>query len=325
MGRRGDHMRDLLDCIKSPSQAVTNAVGGAQVHVHGAHSNICMWLKRYMKWNPEKEEFTTTRMATGCVTWRSVSHGLLYRVWTNCNVGIRKRGKRPMSKSRFALGCSCCGGCLPALCSWSVGSWRRLLNRLAALVLPPAFEVTERPGSSPGTCKKASQPEHFAAIKHHRPEQPLMHNRRPWRRAWPAHRAGMPGASCRRTGGMPGGNAGRSRRPHAYQNEPRYPPNAASKEAVEKLVFTLQSPTATRMQKSDALRQLSVVGTKDICSPWWPRLLGRRGALPHGPLCTGAHSRRERGCGFREALARSKAGSCSVSSSASAYAAMPRP
>ena len=57
MGRRGDHMRDLLDCIKSRRKPVTNAVAVhrsmSTVHI----ANICMWLKRDMKWNPEKEEF----------------------------------------------------------------------------------------------------------------------------------------------------------------------------------------------------------------------------------------------------------------------------
>jgi HEAT repeat protein len=82
---------------------------------------------------------------------------------------------------------------------------------------------------------------------------------------------GMPGARAGAPGGMPGGMPGaRGAQPI---NEPPYPPTPASQEAVEKLVFTLQSPTATRMQKSDALRQLSVVGTKDIV-PMVAALLG---------------------------------------------------
>jgi hypothetical protein len=56
-GRRGDHMRDFLDCIKSRRKPATDAVAVhrsmSTVHI----GNICMWLKRDMKWNPEKEEF----------------------------------------------------------------------------------------------------------------------------------------------------------------------------------------------------------------------------------------------------------------------------
>ena len=56
-GRRGDHMRDLLDCIKTRRKTATNAEAMHRsmslVHL----GNICMWLKRNMRYDPVKEEF----------------------------------------------------------------------------------------------------------------------------------------------------------------------------------------------------------------------------------------------------------------------------
>jgi hypothetical protein len=51
------HMRDYLDCIKSRRQTVANPVvmHRSMTTVHGA--NICMWLKRDLKFDPVKEEF----------------------------------------------------------------------------------------------------------------------------------------------------------------------------------------------------------------------------------------------------------------------------
>jgi GFO/IDH/MocA oxidoreductase family protein len=51
------HMRNWLDCVKSRRQTVSNAV---MMHhtmstVHAA--NICMWLKRDLRFDPSKEEF----------------------------------------------------------------------------------------------------------------------------------------------------------------------------------------------------------------------------------------------------------------------------
>ncbi|MCX6904548.1 MAG: gfo/Idh/MocA family oxidoreductase [Verrucomicrobia bacterium] len=52
-----NHMRNLLDCIKSRRQTVANpeVMYRSMSTVHAA--NICMWLKRNVKFNPEKAEF----------------------------------------------------------------------------------------------------------------------------------------------------------------------------------------------------------------------------------------------------------------------------
>jgi hypothetical protein len=62
-GRRGDHMRDFLDCIKSRRKPATHTtvVHRSMSSVHIA--NICMWLKRDMKWDPDKEEFINDEAA----------------------------------------------------------------------------------------------------------------------------------------------------------------------------------------------------------------------------------------------------------------------
>ena len=56
-GRSLDHMRNLLDCVKSRRQTVANptVMHRSMSTVHGA--NICMWLKRSLKYDPVKEEF----------------------------------------------------------------------------------------------------------------------------------------------------------------------------------------------------------------------------------------------------------------------------
>ena len=56
-GRRGDHVRDLLDCIRSRRQTTTptEVVHRSMSTVH--IGNICMWLKRDLKFDPVKEEF----------------------------------------------------------------------------------------------------------------------------------------------------------------------------------------------------------------------------------------------------------------------------
>jgi hypothetical protein len=52
-----DHVRNLFDCIKTRRQAVANplVMHRSMTAVHAA--NICMWLKRNMKFDPVKEEF----------------------------------------------------------------------------------------------------------------------------------------------------------------------------------------------------------------------------------------------------------------------------
>lgn len=51
------HMRNWLDCVKSRRQPVANAVvmHRTMTTVHAA--NVCMWLKRDLKFDPVKEEF----------------------------------------------------------------------------------------------------------------------------------------------------------------------------------------------------------------------------------------------------------------------------
>ena len=56
-GRPMNHMRNFLDCVKSRQLPVANAevMHRSMSTVHAA--NICMWLKRDMKYDPVKEEF----------------------------------------------------------------------------------------------------------------------------------------------------------------------------------------------------------------------------------------------------------------------------
>jgi predicted dehydrogenase len=56
-GRPMNHARDFFNCIKSrrPTMANPEAMHGAMTTVHAA--NICMWLKRDLKYDPVKEEF----------------------------------------------------------------------------------------------------------------------------------------------------------------------------------------------------------------------------------------------------------------------------
>jgi hypothetical protein len=51
------HVRNFLDCVKSRHQTVSNPVmmHRTMTTVHAA--NICMWLKRDMRYDPVKEEF----------------------------------------------------------------------------------------------------------------------------------------------------------------------------------------------------------------------------------------------------------------------------
>jgi hypothetical protein len=56
-GRSLDHMRNFLDCVKSRQRTVANpaVMHHSMTTVHAA--NICMWLKRSLKYDPVKEEF----------------------------------------------------------------------------------------------------------------------------------------------------------------------------------------------------------------------------------------------------------------------------
>jgi len=62
-GRRGDHMRDFLDCIRSRRLTAANAelIHRSMSTVH--LGNIALWLERDLKWNPEKEEFINDEAA----------------------------------------------------------------------------------------------------------------------------------------------------------------------------------------------------------------------------------------------------------------------
>ncbi len=56
-GRSLDHVRNFFDCVKSRKQTVANAdvMHRSMSAVHAA--NICMWLRRDLKYDPAKEEF----------------------------------------------------------------------------------------------------------------------------------------------------------------------------------------------------------------------------------------------------------------------------
>lgn len=56
-GRSLDHMRNFLDCVKSRQLTVANpsVMHHSMTTVHAA--NVCMWLKRSLKFDPVKEEF----------------------------------------------------------------------------------------------------------------------------------------------------------------------------------------------------------------------------------------------------------------------------
>ncbi len=56
-GRSLNHMRNFLDCVKSRRQTVANpsVMHHSMTTVHGA--NICMWLKRDLRYDPDKEQF----------------------------------------------------------------------------------------------------------------------------------------------------------------------------------------------------------------------------------------------------------------------------
>jgi hypothetical protein len=56
-GRSLDHMRNFLDCVRSREQTVANpkVMHHSMTTVHAA--NICMWLKRDLKFDPATEEF----------------------------------------------------------------------------------------------------------------------------------------------------------------------------------------------------------------------------------------------------------------------------
>ncbi|MFC1781305.1 Gfo/Idh/MocA family protein [Planctomycetota bacterium] len=62
-GRVGNHMRDLIDCIRSRRETAGCAqlAHRSMATIHSA--NICMWLKRDLNYNPVKEEFINDEAA----------------------------------------------------------------------------------------------------------------------------------------------------------------------------------------------------------------------------------------------------------------------
>ena len=62
-GRSLDHMQNFLDCVRSRERTVANpeVMHHSMSTVHAA--NICMWLKRDLKYDPVKEEFVNDNEA----------------------------------------------------------------------------------------------------------------------------------------------------------------------------------------------------------------------------------------------------------------------
>ena len=52
-----NHMRDLLDCIKTRRPTVANAEIAHRTMTACHAANICVWLDRDLKWDPAREEF----------------------------------------------------------------------------------------------------------------------------------------------------------------------------------------------------------------------------------------------------------------------------
>ena len=64
-GRSLDHMQNFLDCVRSREETVASpeVMHHSMTTVHAA--NICMWLKRSLKFDPVKEEFVGDDEANG--------------------------------------------------------------------------------------------------------------------------------------------------------------------------------------------------------------------------------------------------------------------
>jgi hypothetical protein len=76
-GRSLDHMRDFIDCVKSRQRTVANpeVMHHSMTTVHAA--NICMWLKRGLKFDPVKEEFVGDEEANR-LRWRAMREPYIY-------------------------------------------------------------------------------------------------------------------------------------------------------------------------------------------------------------------------------------------------------
>ena len=64
-GRPMNHVRDFFNCVKSRRPTVANpeVMHRSMSTVHAA--NICMWLKRDLRYDPAKEEFPGDAEANG--------------------------------------------------------------------------------------------------------------------------------------------------------------------------------------------------------------------------------------------------------------------
>ncbi|MGA2253887.1 MAG: Gfo/Idh/MocA family oxidoreductase [Thermoguttaceae bacterium] len=76
-GRSLNHMRNFVDCIKSRQPAVANpeVMHHSMTTVHAA--NICMWLRRNLKYDPVKEEFVNDDEAN-CLRSRAMREPYIY-------------------------------------------------------------------------------------------------------------------------------------------------------------------------------------------------------------------------------------------------------
>lgn len=76
-GRALNHMQNFVECVKSRQPAVANpeVMHHSMTTVHAA--NICMWLKRSLKYDPVKEEFVNDDEAN-CLRSRAMREPYVY-------------------------------------------------------------------------------------------------------------------------------------------------------------------------------------------------------------------------------------------------------
>ena len=74
-GRPMNHVRNFFDCVKSRQQTVANpdVMHHSMSTVHAA--NICMWLKRDLKYDPVNEEFISDPEANRLRSRASANRG----------------------------------------------------------------------------------------------------------------------------------------------------------------------------------------------------------------------------------------------------------
>ena len=105
------HVRDLFDCVKSRTPTIANPVmmHRSMTTVHAA--NVCMWLERDMKFDPQKEEFVDDPEANRYLARPTCSVGVLEagggrtgRGPMNRTQRGRKRGGVPTDMDRWRIG-----------------------------------------------------------------------------------------------------------------------------------------------------------------------------------------------------------------------------